>query len=105
MNPRLRRRTIVSSLTCFLGFGTWSGLSYYHYRDWVSFLDQVAQETTRMPAMCVVDKAVPKYQKWLVCVSAREHQATLAIGLPCTAFFLLYVGTWVMVGKLRRRPE
>lgn len=124
MNPRLRRLTIAFSLTCFLGFGTWSSLSYYHYRGWDSFLEQEAREATKMQAMCV-DKAAPSYQKWLVCGSAKEHQATLAenrpiqygvladaytglwlaIGLPCAAFFLLYVGTWVMVGKLRSRPE
>lgn len=124
MRQRLKRLAIAIALTSFVGFGLWTGYSYHQYQQLVGYIASEARNAIDMGRQCR-DPNEPDFQKPLICGSMKESHETidrlipirasrvndaylglwLALGLPFTSFFLFYVGSWVMYGKLKDRPE
>lgn len=120
IRQRLKRLAIAIALTSLVGFGVWSGYSYYQYHKLSEYIASEAKNSIEMGRQCL-DPNEPDFQKPILCGSMRDSRETidrlipirasrledtylalrLALGLPLTSFFLFYVGNWVMYGKLK----
>lgn len=122
MNVRLRRLAVAFSLTMLIGFGSWAGYSYYHYRNLQSYLESQMEAENEARQACMASDEPMAGMRFVACtrlkgfteagsysvVPARDGYYSdarrgiwLAIGLPCLAFFLLFVGRWMTTGKTR----
>lgn len=123
MNPMLHRLAIAFALISFLGIGAWSAQTYYVYSGLYSELQREVQgyrgwekqcydKSASQPLKQDICEATEKRMKELVSQQVEQFVALenaknhlwLAVALPFLAFFVLYVGTWIVTGQICNTP-